>query len=122
MRNGDLRLSFHGATGLAPVAVVRTVWVRPAVSSVLSATTVAARHSVVLTGGIVPRSYRVPVVVEILRSGHWHVLARKLTGPHGGFRFVLTPLARGTKHYRVVVSATSSHLLAFGPVVTAHVV
>jgi hypothetical protein len=114
-RHDDMRFSYGGAVGVAPVAGQATVLVRKLVSARLSATTTHVLHSVVMTGRVTPAEHGVRVVSEQRVDGHWHVLAVKRTGPRGGFGFTLTPRHRGLKHYRIVVAATSSRLIGFSP-------
>jgi len=121
MRNDDFRFTYAGTTGFAPVTVIKTVLVRPHVTGALSSYSIRLGHSTVMTGAITPVSQGTRTLAEQLIAGHWHVLASEGTGPHGGFRFVLTPKARGTKIYRVVVAATGGRLAGISPTLTLRV-
>lgn len=93
----------------------RTVQVRPVVRAALSATTVLAGHTVVLSGQVVPGLGGRTVYRQGWYNGGWHTWASAVLPSTGLFRFAVTPTVRTTDVYRVLVPASPGLLAAASP-------
>jgi len=104
--NDEVRFSYAGDVGVAPVSVTRPLLVRRLVSLTVPSSTATVGDALLLTGRATPVAAHVRVVAQQLAAGSWHVVARTTTGRHGWYRCVVTPTTRGPSTYRVVIAAT----------------
>ena len=96
----------------APSATNATIIVTPAVTAVLSATTVRPGQSVTLTGATSPLFAGERIYRQGYYSGAWHNWATALIDRNGHYGFSFAPTVVTVDRYRVVLATTTLHQVA----------
>ena len=96
----------------APSATDATIIVTPAVTAVLSATTVRPGQSVTLTGATSPLFAGERIYRQGYYSGAWHNWATALIDRNGHYGFSFAPTVVTVDRYRDVLATTTLHQVA----------
>jgi type VII secretion-associated serine protease mycosin len=110
----DYRWTFPGSSGYTgSVSGSRTVGVRTAISSVLSATSVARNKSVTLTGTVEPSHAGKTVYLQRLVGGKWTNVTSKKLSSKSTYSFSIKWSTKGSYSYRVYFPAHTDHLAGY---------
>jgi lysozyme len=104
-RSAQLEAVFPGGKGVARASVFKNYVVHPTVTAALSATSVARRSPVTLSGTANPAAAGQTITLERRLNGKWRNRGTARLDHHGRYSFALRPKATGVAVFRTVIAA-----------------